>query len=58
MKPTLTLSPALLEHFSGHYLQFITLVQAGVISRATANDWSRTIWLHIYATYYSQAKAA
>lgn len=54
----LQLSPALLRHFACRYLDFIALVQAGVISRAVANDWCQQIWKHIHATYYSEAKAA
>ena len=54
----LQLSPALLAHFSCRYLDFISLVQAGVISRAVANDWCQQIWHHIHAIYYSEAKAA
>ncbi len=52
------LSPALLDHFSRNYLEFMALVQAGVISRATACDWCRQIWLHIYEQFYCEAKAA
>jgi hypothetical protein len=54
----LQLSPALLRHFACPYLDFIALVQAGVISRPVANVWCRQIWSYIYATYYSEAKAA
>ncbi len=54
----MNLSPALLEHFSRNYMEFIALVQAGVISRATASNWCRQIWLHIYGQFYCEAKAA
>ena len=54
MKP----SPALLDHFSRNYQDFITLVQEGVINRTVTHVWCRHIWLHIYMTYYSEAKAA
>lgn len=54
MKP----SPALLDHFSCNYQDFITLVREGVINRTVAHVWCQEIWFHIYATHYSKAKAA
>ena len=52
------LSPALLDHFSRNYQDFIALIQSGVINRAVAHDWCQQIWLHIYQQFYSEAKAA
>lgn len=54
----MNLSPVLLDHFSRNYMEFIALVQAGAISRATASNWCRQIWQHIYEQFYREAKAA
>jgi hypothetical protein len=55
----MSLSPALLRHFANHYMDFIALVQAGVISREVAGQWCSEIWRFIYTTNYSlEAKAA
>jgi hypothetical protein len=52
------LSPTLLAHFANNYLEFIALVQAGVISRSVADQWCSEIWSFVYTTYYSQASKA
>lgn len=52
----MNLSPALLEHFSRNYMEFIALTKH--IERATAYAWCNQIWNYIYLTYYCKAKAA
>lgn len=54
MKPIANLY-GLTAYFADHYLEFIALVQAGVISRSVADQWVEEIWNYIYATYYNKA---
>lgn len=50
------LSPALVDHFSRNYHEFIALTPQ--LSRAMTYAWCQQIWLHIYEQFYCEAKAA